>query len=114
VNAFPSANGDAAVCGKTAMTRFRLALTVSVLSSLEGTVHRIDVTHAILNALADVHPQGLAADTLAGLVNCEREALQRPLRLLKDTGAVQCSVEPREVSITDAAMSMLRGERSRY
>lgn len=65
-----------------------------------------DVTHAILQALANVHPRGIAADTLAALVDCERAALQRPLRLLRDTGAIIGDLA--EPAITDAAFEMLR------
>ena len=68
----------------------------------------IDVTHAILQALADVHPLGMRADALAGMVRCEDRALSKELRLLKETGAVRCASETAEVSITDAAIAMLR------
>ena len=93
--------------------------------SLGDDVNHVDVTRAILMALADVHPRGIHADALASLVNCERAALHRPLRLLKETGAIRCanadtvteaSVGGRgEVRITDEAMVMLRpsSERTR-
>ena len=68
----------------------------------------VDVTHAILEALADAHPRGIHADALAGMVQCEDRALSKELRLLKETGAVRCASETAEVSITDAAIAMLR------
>jgi hypothetical protein len=68
-------------------------------------VQHADVTHAILVALADVHPRGIAADALAALVNCERAALLRPLRLLRETGAI--SGDLGEPTITEAAVQML-------
>ena len=72
----------------------------------------VDVTHAILHALADVHPRGIHAHTLAGMVHCEAGALSKELRLLKVTGAVHCASDTTEVSITDAAIAMLRHARS--
>jgi hypothetical protein len=68
-----------------------------------------DVTHAILHALADVHPRGIHADALAGMVQCEGGALTKELRLLTVTGAVRCAAE---VSITEEAIAMLRRSRS--
>ena len=68
----------------------------------------VDVTHAILKALADVHPLGIHADALAGMVQCEDRALSKELRLLKVTGAIHCGSEIAEVTITDAAIAMLR------
>ena len=71
-----------------------------------------DVTHAILVALADVHPRGIAADALAAIVSCERAALQRPLQLLRDTGAIAGDLlEPK---ITEAAVLMLRHAANRF
>ena len=71
-----------------------------------------DVTHAILHALADVHPRGIHADALGGMVRCEDGALSKELRLLTVTGAVHCASEGAEVSITEAAIAMLRRSRS--
>ena len=71
-----------------------------------------DVTHAILHALADIHPRGIHADALAGMVQCEDRALSKELRLLTVTGAVRCASETAEVSITEAAIAMLRRSRS--
>ena len=68
----------------------------------------IDVTHAILQALADVHPLGMRADALAGKVRCEDRALSKELRLLRVTGAVHCASDSVDVTITDAAIAMLR------
>ena len=68
----------------------------------------IDVTHAILQALADVHPLGMHADVLAGKVRCEDRALSKELRLLRVTGAVHCASDSADVTITDAAIAMLR------
>jgi DNA-binding IclR family transcriptional regulator len=65
----------------------------------------VDVTRAILMALADVHPRGLPVEALAEKVSCERAALQGQLRLLSQTGAI-CSAD--EVSITEPAIEMLR------
>jgi hypothetical protein len=73
----------------------------------------VDVTRAILMALADAHPRGLHAEALAAMVNCERAALSRPLRLLSDTGAIRCHTARRgerhctEVRLTDAALRVL-------
>jgi hypothetical protein len=68
---------------------------------------QFDVTHAILDALASVHPQGMRSDVLAVVVSCEEAALHKELRLLRETGAVS-HIGPGEVSITPAAMRMLR------
>jgi hypothetical protein len=65
----------------------------------------VDVTRAILMALADVHPRGLGFDALAAKVSCERDALQGQLRLLSQTGAIHSADE---VSITEPAIEMLR------
>ena len=71
----------------------------------------VDVTRAILHALADVHPRGMRADALADMVRCEDKALSKELRLLKVTGAVHCASETAEISITEAAIAMLRRSR---
>jgi hypothetical protein len=93
--------------GKAAMPSQRGITTVSSSPLAEEVpVQHADVSHAILVALADVHPRGIAADTLAALVSCERAALQRPLQLLRDTGAIAGDL--REPTITDAAVQMLR------
>ena len=88
---------------------------LTVASRLQEEI-RVDVTRAILIALADAHPEGLSTDTLATLVSCEHAALQRPLRLLSDTGAVRARHAESgraEVSITPEAIAMLRhGPRS--
>ena len=68
----------------------------------------IDVTRAILQALADVHPRGIHSEALACLVHCEQMALRKELRLLDATGAVRCAPDMAEVSITDAAIAILR------
>jgi hypothetical protein len=65
----------------------------------------VDVTRAILMALADVHPRGLPVDALAAMVSCEHAALQGQLRLLSQTGAIRSA---EEVSITEPAIEMLR------
>lgn len=65
----------------------------------------MDVTRAILMALADVHPRGLPVDALAAKVSCEHAALQGQLRLLSQTGAITSAGE---VSITEPAIEMLR------
>ena len=70
----------------------------------------VDVTRAILSALADVHPRGLPPDVLASMVSCEQEALQGQLRLLNQTGAVVAQTG--EVRLTDAAIEMMRHARS--
>ena len=67
-----------------------------------------DVTRAILQALADVHPRGIHAEALACLVRCEHQALRKELRLLGVTGAVHCAPDSAEVSITEAAIEMLK------
>lgn len=69
----------------------------------------MDVTRAILSALADVHPQGLRPDVLASMVSCEQAALQGQLRLLNQTGAVVAQTG--EVRLTDAAIEMMRHAR---
>ena len=68
----------------------------------------VDVTRAILQALADVHPRGIHAEALACLVQCEQQALRKELRLLDATGAVRCTADTAEVSITEPAIEMLR------
>ena len=73
----------------------------------------IDVTRAILLALAREHPRGVHSDRLAGLVDCEPPALQRQLHLLRQTGAIRAGGPigvgtATEVRITDAALGMLR------
>jgi hypothetical protein len=70
----------------------------------------VDVTRAILSALADVHPRGLPPDVLASMVSCEHAALQGQLRLLNQTGAVVA--QPGEVRLTDAAIEMMRHARA--
>ena len=67
----------------------------------------VDVTRAILEALAAVHPRGIHAEALAALVSCEEPALRKELWLLKETGAVERSGAT-DVYITDAAMRSLR------
>jgi hypothetical protein len=68
----------------------------------------VDVTRAILQALAEVHPRGIHADALACIVQCEQMALRKELRLLDATGAVRCATDSAEVSITEPAIAMLR------
>jgi hypothetical protein len=68
----------------------------------------VDVTRAILQALAEVHPRGIHADVLACLVQCEQLALRKELRLLRATGAVNGGADTTEVSITEPAIAMLR------
>lgn len=73
----------------------------------------IDITRAILLALAREHPCGVRADRLAGLVDCEPPALQRQLHLLWQTGAIRAGGTlgigtACEVRISDAALGMLR------
>ncbi|MBW8828182.1 MAG: hypothetical protein JF606_01875 [Burkholderiales bacterium] len=68
----------------------------------------VDVTRAILQALADVHPRGIHTDALACIVQCEQLALRKELRLLGATGAVRCASDTAEVSITEPAIAMLR------
>jgi hypothetical protein len=67
-----------------------------------------DVTRAILQALADVHPRGIHAEALACMVHCEKMALSKELRLLGATGAIHCEPDSEEVSITEPAIAMLR------
>ena len=67
----------------------------------------VDVTRAILEALAAVHPRGIHTEALAALVSCEEAALRKELWLLKETGAVR-SGESAEVQITQAAIRMLQ------
>jgi hypothetical protein len=71
-------------------------------------VNRVDVTRAILQALADVHPRGIHAEALACLVHCEHQALRKELRLLDATGAIHCGPDTAEVRITEPAIAMLR------
>ncbi|HEY2925489.1 hypothetical protein [Piscinibacter sp.] len=68
----------------------------------------VDVTRAILEALAAVHPHGIHTQALAALVSCEEAALRKELWLLKETGAVSSSNCAAEVQITRAAMRMLQ------
>ena len=70
-----------------------------------------DVTRAILQALADVHPRGIHTQALACMVDCEQMALRKELRLLDATGAVHCAPDTEEVSITEPAIAMLRRSR---
>jgi hypothetical protein len=70
----------------------------------------VDVTRAILSALADVPPRGLRPDVLASMVGCEQAALQGQLRLLNQTGAVVAHTG--EVRLTDAAIEMMRHTRA--
>ncbi len=67
----------------------------------------VDVTRAILETLADVHPRGIHAEALAALVSCEEAALRKELWLLKETGAVSHSGSA-EIRITDAAIQLLK------
>jgi hypothetical protein len=71
-------------------------------------VKHVDVTRAILQALADIHPRGIHAEALACIVQCEHLALRKELRLLDATGAVRCAPDMAEVSITEPAIAMLR------
>ena len=69
----------------------------------------VDVTRAILEALAAVHPHGIHTQALAALVSCEEAALSKELWLLKQTGAVHSSSSPaQEIHITQAAIRMLQ------
>src|SRR5205814_8266160 len=61
-------------------------------------VKHVDVTRAILQALADVHPRGIHSEALACMVHCEQMALRKELRLLDATGAVRCAPDMAEVS----------------
>jgi hypothetical protein len=70
---------------------------------------QVDVTRAILMALADAHPRSLPVDDLAAKVSCEPAALQGQLRLLSQTGAIHAA---EEVSITEPAIEMLRHQDS--
>jgi len=70
-------------------------------------VQYVDVTRAILEALAAVHPHGIHTQALAALVSCEEAALSKELWLLKETGAVHGS-GPAEIHITKAAIRMLQ------
>ncbi|HUG25925.1 hypothetical protein [Piscinibacter sp.] len=74
----------------------------------------VDITRAILNALAEVHPRGIHADALACLVKCEELALRKELRLLGATGAVHCTPDSTEVRITESAIAMLRRTMSKH
>ena len=74
----------------------------------DDVMRYVDVTRAILQALADVHPRGIHADALACMVHCEDRALSKELRLLKETGAIRCASESAEVRITEAAIAMLQ------
>ena len=68
----------------------------------------VDVTRAILQALAEVHPRGIHADALACIVQCEQLALRKELRMLGATGAIHCAPDTAEVRITEPAIAMLR------
>lgn len=74
----------------------------------------VDVTRAILQALADVHPRGLRAEALACMVHCEKPALSKELRLLGATGAIRCEPDSEEVRITEPAIAMLQRSSSSY
>ena len=67
----------------------------------------VDVTRAILETLADVHPHGIHTQALAALVSCEEAALRKELWLLTETGAVSNSTTA-EVHITEAAIKFLK------
>ena len=67
----------------------------------------VDVTRAILETLADVHPRGICAEALAALVSCEEAALRKQLWLLHETGAVSRH-STSEVRITEAAIRFLK------
>jgi len=71
-------------------------------------VKYVDVTRAILEALAAVHPHGIHTEALAAIVSCEEAALRKELWLLRETGAVSSSNSAPEVQITQAAMRMLQ------
>ena len=71
----------------------------------------VDVTRAILETLAAVHPKGIHAEALAALVSCEEAALRKELWLLRETGAVSKTAAA-EIRITDAAIRVLKREPS--
>lgn len=73
-----------------------------------------DVTRAILQALADVHPRSIHTEALACMVHCEKPALSKELRLLGATGAIRCEPDSEEVSITEPAIAMLRRSSASY
>ena len=74
----------------------------------------VDVTRAVLMVLAQEYPSSVGTPTLERLVSCERDALQRHLRLLEATGAVyarESAGDGREVvaaTITESALGVLR------
>jgi hypothetical protein len=69
-------------------------------------MQHVDVTHAILAALANAYPGSIAREALADLVSCEPDALRGQLRLLRHAGAIQG--DDTDVRISDAAAAMLR------
>ena len=87
----------------------RLGYRVDPKSMGASAVQYVDVTRAILETLADVHPRGIHAQALAALVSCEEAALSKELWLLKATGAVSASASASaEVRITDAVIRFLK------
>lgn len=76
-----------------------------------------DVTQALLHELARHYPRSVRTADLATSVSCEPEALQRHLRLLRETGALrvleggrpgQAEDEVLAASITEEALRLVR------
>ena len=76
----------------------------------------VDVTRAILEALAAVHPRGIHTEALAAIVSCEEAALRKELWLLKKMGVVRSNDSAAEVRVTQArdtdAATLRRGRPS--